>query len=98
MKDLKKEISIHRQAALKNAVVACSADGGKVTKAKMEQVEKMALRMTAFLDSGDFDGPMLKAGEPGPVANKEPGDEQGVPGMDDQPTPPPVDQDDDIPF
>jgi len=98
LKDLKKEISIHRQAALKNAVVACSADSSKVTKAKMEQIEKMALRMTAFLDSGDFDGPMLKAEVPSPVVSKEPGDEQDVPGMNDQPTPPTVAEDDDIPF
>lgn len=98
LKDLKKEISIHRQAALKNAVNSC-ADGKPVTKAKMQQIEKMALRMTAFLDSGDFDGPMLKAVEiPKPEApvTREPGDEQGQDGPGQETTP--VTQDDDIPF
>ena len=97
-KDAKKELGVARSVALKTAVTACSADSSKVTKAKMEQIEKMADRFTAYLLSGDFSGvPRIPADVP---ADKQPGDEQGIddgrsPGTEpDAPTP----SDDDIPF
>jgi len=89
-KDAAKELSIHRQSALKAAVNACAADGGTVTKAKVQQIEKMALRMVAFLSTGDFDGKV-----PEPVVAPEP-----TPPMP-EPTPRDINPDmadDDIPF
>lgn len=92
LKDLKKEISISRQSALKAAVNSCAADGKTVTKAKMEQIEKMSLRMEAFLLTGAFDGDVSTAAA---VADT-PKPQTETPASTEGPTSGPGD--DDIPF
>lgn len=88
-KDAKKELSMARHKALQVAVAACAADGGKVTKPKMEQIEKMAHRFTSFLLTGDFAG---KLDTPA-ITKEEPKTESD--GVDNTPT---GGADDDIPF
>jgi hypothetical protein len=92
-KDLAKERSITRQSALKAAVVACSADGGGVTKKKIEQIEKITKRFAAYLLMGDFDAIQSVPAIPEPPTTDS---ETPAPPAD-QDTPPGP-QDDDIPF
>ena len=93
-KDAKKELGVARSVAVKSAVIACSADSAKVTKAKMEQIEKMANRFTSFLLNGDFEGKPEIPCCPPTTSTKEPGDDDNVGDAPGNPGP----EDDDIPF
>lgn len=90
-KDAAKELSMARHKALQTAAVSCAADGGKVTKAKMEQIEKMSHRFTSFLLTGDFEG---KPAAPAPK-EEAPVDTNTPESVDNTPT---GGADDDIPF
>jgi hypothetical protein len=95
-KDRKKEIGVARSVALKSAVLSCAADGAKVTKAKMEQIEKMADLFYNFLMGGDFNKkPADNIIHNVPDKIKPPAD---VPGDVDGEERPPVTAEDDIPF
>lgn len=95
-KDARLELSIHRQSALKNAVVAMGSAAGKApTKAFVVGLEKLAVRMTAFLQYGDFDAD-LSANVPA-VPEQTPPANLDAPETSDAASRNPV-GDDDIPF
>jgi hypothetical protein len=95
-KQRKEQISIARSVALKASVTACAADSKSVTKAKMEQIEKMADLFYNFLMGGDFNKkPADNIIHNVPDKIKPPAD---VPGDVDGEERPPVHDDDDIPF
>ena len=55
-KDAKKEISINRSSALKQAVVLAASNSKGGTKANVDSIEKLTKRFFDYLMTGDFDG------------------------------------------
>jgi hypothetical protein len=92
-KDRKKEVSVSRSVALKSSAVLFSGKGA--TKAIVDSLEKLTLRMEAYLMKGAFDAELdAEPIELPTVDTPTPPDNSGAEGAGGTPGP----EDDDIPF